>query len=171
VCEPSLTGVNADVGDDAKPVRDDLCDDLAPPGQVSDGAQEEAGEEGVAEGTGGEAAVEKMADWKNLIRIAGEPVKCPFPGDYSFTYEKGKRKSCLNSLAFCAFTPTFGRVKCVLTFSANRVFQPSEAAYVELICVVWLTTSIDSQIYVPKKTYRGKRILKLPSAARNKGSL
>ena len=61
------------------PVRPDLCDDLVPPGEVTDSAE----------------PVETETDespptrWRNLIRLEGDPVECPFLGEFTFKYTKG----------------------------------------------------------------------------------
>ena len=62
------------------PVRPDLCDDLIPPGEVSDSAEPDA--ETAADG-------DDSPKWKNLIRLEGDPVECPFPGEFTFKYTKG----------------------------------------------------------------------------------
>ena len=69
------------------PVRPDLCDDLIPPGEVTDSAEPDA-----------ETAVADIGDslpkrWRNLIRLEGDPVECPFPGEFTFKYTKGETYS------------------------------------------------------------------------------
>ena len=64
------------------PVRPDLCDDLIPPGEVSDSA--EPVDETAADIGGG-----LPSRWRNLIRLEGDPVQCPFPGEFTFKYTKG----------------------------------------------------------------------------------
>ena len=66
-------------------MRPDLCDDLVPPGEVTDSAE----------------PVETETDespptrWRNLIRLEGDPVECPFLGEFTFKYTKGKIMLCL----------------------------------------------------------------------------
>ena len=67
------------------PVRPDLCDDLIPPGEVTDSAEPV---ETVTDGGGGSPPTR----WRNLIRLEGDPVECPFPGEFTFKYAKGKVK-------------------------------------------------------------------------------
>ena len=63
------------------PVRPDLCDDLVPPGAVTDAA---APDDGAADDGGAPSR------WRNLIRLGGEPVDCPFPGEFTFNYTKSE---------------------------------------------------------------------------------
>lgn len=92
-CEPSLTGVNAQEGE-GDPVRPDLCDDLVPPGEVTDSAE----------------PVETETDespptrWRNLIRLEGDPVECPFLGEFTFKYTKAvRRQSPAHAASSCDF--------------------------------------------------------------------
>ena len=64
------------------PVRPDLCDDLIPPGEVTDSAEPDAE-------TAADIGDGPPNRWRNLIRLEGDPVECPFPGEFTFKYTKG----------------------------------------------------------------------------------